>query len=68
MDIENDKAIMFKQPVKLELTYSGQGQVESNPDESEIQNENDILTVTEKQSSDETTQAIWTCCAELTNY
>ena len=56
LDIENDKAIMFKQPVKLELTSSGHYCVnlrdESSPVEGEIQNENDILTVTESEENE----------------
>lgn len=51
MDIENGKAIMFKQPLKPELTLSGHYCVnmrdESAPDGSDIQNEDDILIVTE---------------------
>ena len=76
LDIAHDKATMFKQPVKLELTSSGHYCVnlreDGHPDEKETsenktQNENEILAVTKndnKRKGDspiETTQTIWTC-------
>lgn len=55
LDIENDKAIMFKQPVRLELTLSGHYCVnlrdESTPNGSDIQNEDGILIVTERMTT-----------------
>ena len=60
LDIENDKAIMFKQPIKLELTSSGCYCVnlrdESNPDERETQNY--ILIVTENMTTKEKIQVL----------
>lgn len=48
---------MFKRPVRVELTYSGHYCInrrdESNPNESEIKNEDDILTVTENMTTKE---------------
>ncbi len=57
LDIENDKAMMFKQLVRLELTSSGHYCVnlreESNPAWIEARKENDILTVTESKGESE---------------
>ena len=73
MDIENDKeAIMFKQTVKFGLRSSGHYCVnmrdKSTPDGSDIQNEDDILIVTEsmtkqekQKNSIETAQSFLTC-------
>ncbi|XP_034552315.1 uncharacterized protein LOC117821880 isoform X2 [Notolabrus celidotus] len=54
LDIENDKATMFKQPVKLELTSSGHYCVKIKDvklDESETSEENEVLTVTENMTT-----------------
>ncbi|KAI4873784.1 hypothetical protein NFI96_002219, partial [Prochilodus magdalenae] len=57
LDIENDKATMFKQPVKLELTSSGHYCVNikanNNSAENVIQNDEEVLTVTEKMTKQE---------------
>ena len=57
LDIEHDKAVMFKQPVKIELTSSGHYCVnlkpEDNPEESEIHDEEEILTVTGNMTTQE---------------
>ena len=56
LDIEHDKAVMFKQPVKIELTSSGHYCVnlkpEVDPEKSEIHDEEEILTVTENMTED----------------
>ena len=76
LDIEHDKAVMVKQPVKIELTSSGHYCVnlkpEDNPEESEIHDEEEILTVTgnmttqEKQKTAKSTQTIRTCFSRET--
>lgn len=57
LDIENDKATMFKQPVKLELTSSGHYCVNikanNNSAENDIQNDEEVLTVTENMTKQE---------------
>lgn len=57
IDIENDKALMFKKPVKLQLTSSGHYCVnlrdKNTPDVSDIQNENDIFFGTENMTKKE---------------
>lgn len=53
LDIEKDKATMFKQSVKLELISSGHCvdiRGNNNPAENEIQND-EVLTVTESMTT-----------------
>ena len=76
LDIEHDKAVMFMQPVKLELTSSGHYCVnikpENNPEESEIHDEEEILTDWKYDNTGKTedfakaTQTIRTCFSRET--
>ena len=58
LDIEQDKAVMFKRPVKLELTSSGHYCVNIRAEDylknNGIQNEEEILTVTQEKQKTET--------------
>lgn len=59
LDMENNRAVMFKQPVPLEFTSSGHYCVDiRDKDTDKNETENEVLTVTENMSTEEKRKAL----------